>query len=164
MTVTIRHAEPSDYESLHAIYQGKKAIWGTLQLPYPSAESWRKRLSDPPQGLYTLVAEMNGEVVGTISLNTFTRPRKKHRGGIGMSVHDNWQGKGIGTALMEAVIDMADNWLQLRRLELSVFVDNEPAIGLYEKMGFEREGIMRDYAFRDGEYIDTLMMGRINPN
>lgn len=161
MKVVIRHAEPADYVGLHAIYQGSRAIAGTIQLPYPSVESWRKRLVDPPQGLYSLVAEMNGEVVGNISLNTSTRPRRNHTGTIGMAVHDNWQGKGVGTELMKAAIDLADNWLQLRRLELQVFVDNTPAIGLYEKMGFEKEGILRDYGFRNGEYVDSYIMSRI---
>ena len=162
MNVTIRHAEPDDYVGVHAIYRGGRAIAGTMQLPHPSKESWRKKLADPPQGLYSLVAEMNGEVVGIISLNTSPRPRRNHTGSIGMSVHDNWQGKGIGTKLMEAVIDLADNWLQLRRLELHVFVDNTPAIGLYEKMGFEKEGTLRDFGFRNGEYVDTFIMSRLN--
>ena len=162
MKVTIRHAEPEDYVGIHAIYKGDRAIAGTMQLPYPSKESWRKKLADPPQGLYVLVAELNGEVVGNISLHTSPRPRLNHKGGIGMSVHDNWQGKGIGTKLMEAIIDLADNWLQLRRIELHVYVDNAPAIALYEKMGFQKEGTLRDYGFRNGEYVDTFVMSRIN--
>lgn len=49
--------------------------------------------------------------------------------------------KGIGTALLQEIVDAADNWLGFRRLELAVFADNAPAIRLYEKFGFEREGI-----------------------
>jgi putative acetyltransferase len=78
-----------------------------------------------------------------------------------MAVRADWQGQGVGTRLMEAAVDLADKWLNLRRLELEVYVDNAPAIRLYEKFGFKIEGAMVDYAFRDGEYIDTHVMGRI---
>ena len=53
-----------------------------------------------------------------------TRWRMRHVGSIGMAVRDDWQGKGVGTALMEAALDLADNWLNLTRIELSVYVDN----------------------------------------
>ena len=62
---------------------------------------------------------------------------------------------------MQAAIELADKWLNLRRLELEVFVDNEPAIRLYEKFGFTIEGTLVDFAFRDGQYVDTYMMARV---
>jgi putative acetyltransferase len=80
---------------------------------------------------------------------------------IGMGVHDAWQGKGVGTALMKAAIDLADNWLNLHRLELEVYVDNEAAIQLYRRFGFTVEGTLVDWSFRDGEYVDAYAMGRI---
>jgi putative acetyltransferase len=162
MNIVIRHVEPSDYEALHRIFSGPKVIRGTLQLPFPSAERWRKRLADPPEGLYSLVASVDGEVVGTLGLHTFPdRPRRRHVGQIGMAVRDDWHGKGVGTALMEAAIDLADNWLNLTRLELIVFVDNTAAIGLYEKLGFTTEGTLVNYAFRDGEYVDCFAMAQV---
>jgi len=78
-----------------------------------------------------------------------------------MAVRDDWQGKGVGTALMQAAIDLADNWLNLTRLELEVFVENTPAIRLYEKCGFTVEGTLVDFAFRDGQYVDTYIMARL---
>ncbi len=81
-----------------------------------------------------------------------------------MCVHDEWQGKGIGKALMSAGLDLADKWLNLTRLELEVYTDNEPAIRLYEGFGFEREGTLRQHAFRDGHYVDSYMMARLRPS
>ena len=162
MTITVRRTEPGDYEALRQIFAGPKVIWGTLQLPFPSAEQWRKRLAEPPEGLFSLVACVEAEVVGQLGLHTFpNRPRRRHVGQIGMAVRDDWQGKGVGSALMQAAIELADKWLNLRRLELEVFVDNEPAIRLYEKFGFTIEGTLVDFAFRDGQYVDTYMMARV---
>ncbi len=163
MTITIRRAEPGDYEAVQHILAGPQVIWGTLQLPFPSVEQWRKRLAEPPEGLFSLVACVeNNEVVGQLGLHTFpTRPRRRHVGQIGMAVRDDWQGKGVGTALLQAAIDLADNWLNLARLELEVFIDNAPAIRLYEKCGFTIEGTLVDYAFRDGRYVDTYIMARL---
>ena len=92
---------------------------------------------------------------------------KKKEGGegsapsIGMGVRDDCHGQGIGSKLLEALLDAADNWLNIRRVELSVFADNAAAIALYRKFGFEEEGVLRDYAFRDGHFADVLTMARL---
>jgi putative acetyltransferase len=97
-----------------------------------------------------------------LTVDTFpNRPRRRHVGRIGISVSDEWQGKGVGKALMQAGIDLADKWLNLTRLELEVYADNESAIRLYEQFGFEREGVLRQHAFRDGRYVDSIMMARL---
>ena len=160
--VIVRHTEPDDHEALVRIFSGPRTIAGTLQLPFPSAEKWRQRLSEPPGGMFSLVACVDDEVVGEISLHTTpTRWRMRHVASISMAVRDDWQGKGVGTALMQAVIDLADNWLNLTRIELRVYTDNVPAIALYEKFGFEIEGTHRRLAFRNGEYVDGYSMARI---
>ncbi|MBL8771418.1 MAG: GNAT family N-acetyltransferase, partial [Phenylobacterium sp.] len=81
--------------------------------------------------------------------------------GVGMAVHDAFAGRGVGTALMAAVVDLADRWWNVRRLELNVYADNARAIALYERFGFAREGLLRDYAWRDGAYVDSLAMARL---
>lgn len=161
MDIKIRHSEPGDAEAFQEIYAQPRALWGTLQLPFPSLEKWREKLSSPSDGLYSLVAEVNGQVVGNLALHHSTSPRRRHTGSLGMGVHDEWQGQGVGTALMEAAIDLADKWLNLTRLELQVFTDNEPAVHLYRKFGFESEGTLRRFAFRDGEYADVYTMARL---
>jgi putative acetyltransferase len=160
--VTIRRAEPDDFEAVRRIYEGPKVIWGTLQLPYPSLEMHRKRLAEVPDGAYNLLACVEGQVVGHLGLHTYPlRARRRHVGDLGMSVRDEWQGQGIGTALMQATVDLADRWLNLERLELQVYTDNAPAVALYKKFGFEIEGTLRKMAFRDGAYVDAFVMGRL---
>ena len=142
-------------------YTAPLAARNTLQIPYRSLESVREQLTKSGAGDHLLVAEIEGEVVGVIGLHTSSRPRVNHKAEVGMMVHDDWQGKGVGAALMRAVIELADKWLNLTRIELSVFTDNESAIALYRKFGFEIEGTLRKYAFRDGEFVDAFAMARI---
>ena len=161
MNIVIRHAEPEDYKAVQKVFSGPKAIAGTLQLPFPSAEFWRKRLSEKPDNMHQLVACVDGEVVGELSLWTESNPRVRHIAGFGMAVRDGWQGKGVGSALLEAALDLADNWLGVTRVRLQVYTDNEAGIALYEKFGFEIEGTHRRGAFRNGEYVDTHSMARL---
>ena len=114
--ITVRRAEPSDYEGICETFRDESAYSGTLQLPYPSAELW---------------------------------PHSEH------------QGRGVGSALIEALLEIADGWLNVFRLELTVFTDNERAIALYRKHGFEIEGTHKAYALRAGRYADVHAMARI---
>jgi putative acetyltransferase len=161
MEVTVRKAEPSDAEAISKCYTAPLVIRNTLQLPYRSLESVRAQLTKSGEGDHLLVGVIDGEVVGMIGLHITLRPRLNHKGEIGMMVRDDWQGKGVGAAMMRAVIDLADKWLNLVRIELVVFTDNESAIALYRKFGFEIEGTLRKYAFRDGEFVDAYAMARI---
>ena len=162
VNVSVRHAEPDDAEALHRILSSPRAMEGTLQLPLQSVEKRRQWLSEMPEGFHHLVACVEGEVVGSLGLGTFpTRWRRRHVGEIGMAVRDDWQGKGVGTALMQAALDLADNWLNLTRIELEVYTDNTAGVALYKKFGFEIEGTHRRFAFRGGEYVDAYSMARV---
>lgn len=121
---------------------------------------------DPNRHMLMAVAvEEDGsqKVVGNGSLTVYGNPRLRHSGSIGMMVHRDYQGQGVGTQLLAGLLDLADNWLMLERVDLSVFVDNHRAIALYKKFGFEIEGTRRKAAIRDGAYVDDYVMARIRP-
>jgi putative acetyltransferase len=162
MKIEIRRVEPGDYKAVCEVHAQPNALRGTLQLPFPSEEMWKKRLEGSADEKYMLVACIEGEIVAMAGLDLFPKsPRRRHAGHIGLAVHDKWQAKGVGTALMNALVDVADNWLNLSRLELTVFTDNEPALKLYRKLGFVVEGTHKKFAFRDGEYVDVYAMARV---
>ncbi len=161
--ITIRAAEPGDFQAVQQIYAQRGAYFGTLQMPYPTAAMWKQRLETATTDRHMLVACSNDVPIGNIGLTASSRPRTRHCGNVGMGVHDDYVGQGVGQKLMEAALDIADNWLNLRRVELTVFVDNNRAIRLYERTGFVVEGSLREYAFRDGQYVDALTMARFHP-
>jgi putative acetyltransferase len=160
MDVQLRSMRDSDAMALAALLEQPGARRGTLRLPYRSTEAmaeWvRKRSANGVQ----LVAERGEELLGFAILTRLTG-RRIHVAELFMAVADDEAGKGIGSALLGALVEAADNWLNLRRLELTVYTDNRPALALYEKFGFVREGTQLDYAFREGAYADAHCMARL---
>lgn len=160
-TISIEPLTALHLDGITALYRDPAVCRQVLQMPYQSVDVWRKRLEMSTDRRIPLVAVHEGQVIGNISLEQYIRIRQSHVGTIGMGVASAWQGKGVGSRLMQAALAVADDWMNLRRVELTVFADNEAALKLYTKFGFEREGLLRDYAVRDGAYVDALTMARL---
>ncbi|HPE68442.1 MAG TPA: GNAT family N-acetyltransferase [Thermotogota bacterium] len=162
MDVRIRGAEIDDLNALWEIRNQFSVAHQTMGIPCTSRallkERWEKSFQDPNNR--ELVAEVDGKVVGFSGFQLMVGKRR-HVMGIGMMVHEEYQGKGIGTLLLQKIVELADRWYQVHRIELQVFSDNTRAIRLYEKFGFEVEGTQRKFAFSDGAYRDVLMMARL---
>ncbi|WP_053268940.1 GNAT family N-acetyltransferase [Pseudomonas chlororaphis] len=160
-TIVIERFSEAHVQGITALYNDPAVACQTLQMPFQPSEVWRNRLAPDNERLVSLVALHQGAVIGSCSIEQYSRIRRAHCGGVGMGVAVEWQGQGVGSRLLAAVLDVADNWMNLHRVELTVFADNEAALGLYRKFGFEREGLLRDYAVRDGQYVDVLSMARL---
>jgi putative acetyltransferase len=133
MDISIRRAEPGDFEALARSFEDPSAYAGTLQLPYPSRELWRKRLAEPIDGDFILLAFVGDQLAGHAGLHPPSKqPRRSHAMNIGMAVPSQRQGKGA-------------------------------AIALYRKFGFDLEGTHKAYALRNGEYVDAHFMARLKP-
>ena len=159
--IIIRHSEDKDIMGVKAIYESEIAYGGTLQLPFPSLDRWTSRLSNLPQGCYSLVAEYEGEIVGQLVLSVCDNPRRRHVASFGMGVKETFQGKGVGGQLIQSALMLADKWLNVQRIELEVYTDNIAAMKLYQKHGFEIEGEAKNFAFRNGEFVDVYHMARL---
>lgn len=158
--LSLRAATVEDAAGLCELHNDPGYRLDTLRAPYQTIERTRQWLASLTANDLSLVAELDGQIVGNGGLHRQVG-RRQHVGILGLGVRDACRRRGIGTALLAALVDTADNWLDLRRLELTVFADNAPAIALYERFGFAREGLHRAYAYRDGAYADTHAMARL---
>jgi len=163
----IRAQRPSDWEALYEIREQAGVRPGVLAVPYTDPELFRERWSKTVPTMQRLMAEAlladgTTVIVGNLGLNRH-KLSGADRADIGLQVHQDYQDIGVGSALMTAAIDLADNWFNLHRLELEVFVHNVRAIALYKKFGFEIEATERRDAFVNGAYFDTHWMGRLHP-
>ena len=164
----LRAAEPDDAAALSALIGSEGVFEGTSQLPMMPVASRLDRFAkvDPAGLLLVACATASGQeqIVGMIGLH-LVQPglRRAHVRGLGISVAKDWQGQGVGQRLMEAAMHWADNWAGILRIELTVLVDNQRAIALYERHGFVQEGRMRSHILRDGVFADTYMMSRLHP-
>jgi putative acetyltransferase len=170
--ITVRRAQPGDAAVTAQLMADPAVQRNTMQLPHANEGVWAQRLADmlsPGKTDVLLVAERPDaagalQLVGLAGLHPAGPAlRRRHVMSLGISIAAAAQGQGVGTVLMAALLDYADHWAQVLRTELTVFADNQRAIGLYQRFGFEREGLHRAYALRDGHYADVVAMARLHP-
>jgi L-phenylalanine/L-methionine N-acetyltransferase len=166
MDILIRPIALKDAEAINEIRRMPGVMENMLAIPSERLSRSEKFITEMGPNQHEFVAVARGadgseKVIGCAGLRVKESPRMRHTGGLGIMVHREYQGLGAGRKLMEAVIDLADNWLTLVRVELTAYVDNERAIALYQKMGFEKEGVCRKAAIRNGHFEDLIMMARI---
>ena len=162
--LTLRRAVPTDAADFARLMGDPEVFANLMQLPYPSAEDWRRRFEDVPKNdPLHLVAVRAGVIVGSAGLHPVDRVRRRHVAMLGISVALPAQGQGVGTTLMQALCDYADGWAGIQRIELNVFSNNARAIALYQRFGFRLEGTHIGYAMRHGVYADSLSMARLIP-
>jgi RimJ/RimL family protein N-acetyltransferase len=160
--IAIRAAEASDAPSLVALASAVGQEEGDWLL---ATESWRpvaderrylKAVRRHPDAA-VLVAVVDDQVVGRLSLARDPHPASRHVADLGLMVAATHRRRGIGRALLDAAVDWARQ-SGIGKLELHVFPWNEPAIKLYEGFGFEREGLRRGHYLRDGVPVDAILM------
>lgn len=165
--LSLRRATTRDAAAFARMMGDTGVYPGLMQLPFPSDETWLARLTENNQPSRAdhlhLVAELNGEIVGSAGLHPGQALRRRHTALLGISVVPPAQGQGVGSALMQALCDYADGWGQVLRIELHVFADNARAIALYRRFDFRHEGTHRGFALRHGVYADVLSMARLHP-
>jgi putative acetyltransferase len=160
--LTIRAIEARDAKDIYEMRGLPGVVESTLGLRSNKLLKVEEMCKDTDPDNHVMVAVLDEKVVGIAGLHLMKHPRRRHCGWIGISVHTAYQGKGIGKKLMETLMDLADNWLMLVRVDLTVFSDNEHAINLYKQFGFEVEGEQKYAAIKNGEYAHQLMMARYN--
>ncbi len=165
--LVVKPMRAEDWEQFHAMREEASVRYNTLAIPFADPGRFRDRLASASELDHRLVAEAiftdgTRQIAGNLGLHRDSLSRAD-MAAMGIQVATDFQGMGVGSALLAAMCDLADGWLNLHRIELEVFTDNERGIALYKKFAFETEATLRRYAFRDGDYVDAYRMGRINP-
>ena len=154
----IRHADHTDFEFIHELYM-HPLVNPWLLYEFIDAQHFKPIFEDLLNRRVLYVYEHEEVPVGMCKLVP-----EEHRsahvlyvGGIG--IHPSFAGNGYGVKLMEEIKLFADAE-GYKRLELSVAVINEKAIRVYEKAGFEKEGVLRKYTYQKTEdrYLDEVIM------
>lgn len=158
--LTLRALRPADAEQFHALLQLPAVADGNPHSPFKTLAQTRESMTKFDSTMRVLVAMLDDTLVGAAQLAPL-QGRRAHAGVISVSVHDAWHGRGIGSRLVSEVLDLADNWLGLRRVELNLFADNRAALALYRKFGFEIEARQRGAVLRRGVLIDCYLMARL---
>ena len=104
------------------------------------------------------LAKSGDEIVGLASYSVLPRKRMAHRGTLGISVRKAFWGKGIGTRLMQTILNFAVVVARSEFISLEVRSDNERAVSLYRKFGFEKIGTFKGYLKIDGKLVDADIM------
>jgi putative acetyltransferase len=159
--ITIRHGDAHDVDAIRTISAQPAVCKNTPQHPFPSFEKWQQRLERIREQGVSLVAEVDGAVVGYLAPHTEPNPRRRHAAGLGMMVDAAHHGRGIGSRLLAAAIDLAENWLNVTRIELTVFVDKPSGDRALRKARFSHRRQTPDYALRDGAYASVYRMARL---
>ncbi|HAT4339942.1 GNAT family N-acetyltransferase [Clostridium perfringens] len=160
MSLRIRDIKIEDYKEISKIRKMPGVMENILSNKDEEEELIKEKIINRGKNQYWYVAEENGKVIGLGILMNHGNLRKKHVGVITLMVNSDYQNKGVGSLLMDKLINLSES-LNIIRLELCVFRDNYKAINLYKKFGFKEEGIKVKSALKNGEYIDEVMMARI---
>jgi RimJ/RimL family protein N-acetyltransferase len=158
----IREATEADAERLHLfmadlVSERLPFLYERAAPPTVDEERAFVRIVRENPGSVVLVAVSGERIVGLLDFLREPRAQEAHGGRLGVSVARAWRGRGIGSALLRALIARAPR-TGIFRLELQVFENNPGAIRLYERVGFVHEGRRRGAVVVDGRRIDVLLM------
>lgn len=167
-TLTIRGLRADDWMALQPFFADEAVLRDTLEVPYASEEAFRERLASPPAGTHTLIAELmlpsgRERVIGLAWLRVMVAPRRRHTATVEIVVHADYRASDTEERLLRAALDLADNWLALRRVEVVVFAADQARAEMLARHGFVHEATMRRYAVRAGAAVDGWLQARLRP-
>ena len=162
MTAVVRTAEPGDAGALVRLAEAvgaEEGGWLIADGGWRSVSEERRYLKAIRRYRYAavLVAQLDGQIVGRLSIGRESHPASEHVADVGLMVAEGYRRRGIGRALMAG----AEAWARsvgVRKIELHVFPHNQAALALYDQIGYRRVGIRHGHFRRSGGYADAILM------
>ncbi|MNU55437.1 N-acyltransferase YncA [compost metagenome] len=162
--ILLRHVAVSDAVKVIEFVQGfvyeeefVPMVEGEFNPTIEEEEALLKNYVDRSNCLF-LVAEFEGKIVGNINIDGSQRKIMRHTAVFGIGMHRDWQGCGLGRALLQNAIDWCRDESELELLYLQVYAENESGMILYRKVGFTEHGRMPKAFKQNGRYHDEISM------
>jgi ribosomal-protein-alanine N-acetyltransferase len=159
--ITLREMSEDDAADLHAYATHPLVMARALDDPPSEVETirelikaWLSRDPGHQRTHYQLGAVMNGRLIGSAMLTVVSAEHQ--RGEIGYVVHPDWWGRGIATEAAELLLELGFQTLGLHRIEATTRPDNTASWRVLEKIGMQREGLIRDHMLLRGTWVDSL--------
>lgn len=162
MGIHIRVVRASDAERIYEMGMQENVLPYVVYSPSTRFETIQEQYLHPNPHQHQFVAELDGRVVGLIGMMTYAG-RRSHIGYLYLYADQECHGQGVGSAMLTKILDLADNWLRLERVELTVLSSNPRAQALYERFGFAVEGRKVAANFAAGKFEDEILMARFRP-
>lgn len=128
-----------------------------FRLTVEQEREYLKNINDNDNALM-LLGIIDNKIISVSQVNASNRKRIAHNSELAISVKKEYWGMGIGTAVMEELIDFARSSNTIKNISLGVKASNKKAQHLYEKLGFEKVGVHRNFFNIDGNYDDEILM------
>lgn len=150
-------------EVMFARIENHPATRKTLYYAFPTSvgqqkEKILKNLNDPNTVIFTICRNGDGVAIGQTAFFRIDWVGRMTVFYIGIADQENWS-KGYGSEATELMVEYAFQTLNLNRVQLHVAVENPGAIKVYQRVGFQIEGTLREAMFHEGHYSDFYVMG-----
>lgn len=123
-----------------------------------AVERWIRSAQEKNDHIIWAIAEKDTDLcVGHVGLYEIDYRVRKANSGTIIGDKTLW-GKGLGTKIRKEILDFAFNQLNLNRIQCTILESNIGSIKVSEKLGFKKEGILREYQYRDGKYQNAIIM------
>ena len=161
--VYLRAYEPEDDEhSLRWFNDPLITQWldaGAFPLSRQSQKERAERFRTNSEDLVLAVCKEENDLhIGNVGFHNISYTTRNAE--IGVVIGERTlHGKGYGSEAIELMVKYGFESLNLRRIYLRVLMNNEAALKSYEKLGFQKEGVFREHAYKDGQYLDQVIMG-----
>ncbi|WP_289136972.1 GNAT family N-acetyltransferase [uncultured Brevibacillus sp.] len=162
-SITLQQMTSSDLEAFAKIESEKKALLLTSdEIPFPNTfedhASFFKSISgEKEEFIFGIFEKSSNELIGSCGVISINWQNSTCL--VGISIGEQWQGKGLGTDAIKTLIHFIFNYVSINKIKLDVFSFNKAAIRSYEKCGFTKEGILRNEIFRFGQFHDVILFG-----
>lgn len=158
----IRKPEPKDVEALYFYRNNPDVVsaLGGFSRGFSRTDliEWIEYHRKNRQDMVWIITDLEDRCIGHCGLYKIDFRVGVAEYGICIGFPENRK-QGLGEVISKAMISYAFDQLNLRRLRLEVLATNQPAINLYQKIGFKKEGTLREEQFRDGVYLDIYLFG-----